>query len=373
MSGGLDGSTTQQDDQNVELKDHQNTNSIEDDDTNKNKNNIGDGNDNGNGGSDGYYCVVNEEELGEKQFLQSYELNEENYAMFKAVIDNFDPDDGLKDQMKEKKLRVADFTFEFVERRFKKYHAQDKYATYHYREGLTNVGILLGMTLLIIGFLLLSALPIWAIEGGNEYLERIRNNGSTLVENGTLVRLDKWTYGNSVYYCLVTFTTIGYGDMAASTRKTTTGFVKNILLLISMGIYALVGLIRKTDVKMKKTDLVYRILFSSSVQLGYYTFFWLAYAFTCAAIMMALEGWTYNESAWYVFVTLATIGYGDFYPTTQGGKIFFMFFAIIGLGFESIMIGLIAEVIVDWIHSIKKKFNVWKRKRKENKNKAATH
>lgn len=34
-----------------------------------------------------------------------------------------------------------------------------------------------------------------------------------------------------------------------------------------------------------------------------------------------VEGWTFLDAAYYTTVTLATVGYGDFHPTTDIGKV----------------------------------------------------
>ena len=45
-----------------------------------------------------------------------------------------------------------------------------------------------------------------------------------------------------------------------------------------------------------------------------------------------LEDWDWLDSIYFSIITLTTIGYGDFSPQTQGGKIFTMFYILIGLG-----------------------------------------
>lgn len=45
-----------------------------------------------------------------------------------------------------------------------------------------------------------------------------------------------------------------------------------------------------------------------------------------------LEGWSVIDSLYFSVVTLTTIGYGDFSPKTDGGKIFTIIYIIVGIG-----------------------------------------
>lgn len=44
------------------------------------------------------------------------------------------------------------------------------------------------------------------------------------------------------------------------------------------------------------------------------------------------EGWRWLDSLYFSVITLTTIGYGDFSPQTDAGKVFTLFYIIIGLG-----------------------------------------
>ena len=44
-----------------------------------------------------------------------------------------------------------------------------------------------------------------------------------------------------------------------------------------------------------------------------------------------VEKWNWLDSFYYVIVTLGTVGYGDFTPKTDAGKIYAMFLIIIGI------------------------------------------
>ncbi|ARN78538.1 voltage-gated potassium channel [Nonlabens spongiae] len=51
------------------------------------------------------------------------------------------------------------------------------------------------------------------------------------------------------------------------------------------------------------------------------------------------------HSAWWAVVTLTTVGYGDVYPVTAGGKIFTFFILLIGVGIVTIPAGLVASAL----------------------------
>lgn len=45
-----------------------------------------------------------------------------------------------------------------------------------------------------------------------------------------------------------------------------------------------------------------------------------------------LEDWRWIDALYFCVITLTTIGYGDFTPVTDAGKIFNMIYIVIGLG-----------------------------------------
>ena len=49
------------------------------------------------------------------------------------------------------------------------------------------------------------------------------------------------------------------------------------------------------------------------------------------------------DSLWWSIVTLTTVGYGDVYPITPGGKIFTFFILLIGLGIVAVPTGIISS------------------------------
>lgn len=58
------------------------------------------------------------------------------------------------------------------------------------------------------------------------------------------------------------------------------------------------------------------------------------------------------DSLWWAIITLTTVGYGDVYPITLGGRIFTFFMLLIGLGIVAIPTGIISSALTK---SIEKK------------------
>lgn len=51
------------------------------------------------------------------------------------------------------------------------------------------------------------------------------------------------------------------------------------------------------------------------------------------------------HSLWWAIITLTTVGYGDVYPLTVGGRVFTFFILLVGLGIITIPTGLIASAL----------------------------
>lgn len=59
-----------------------------------------------------------------------------------------------------------------------------------------------------------------------------------------------------------------------------------------------------------------------------------------------VEGWSWVDSLYFSVVTISTVGYGDFSPETSLGKIFTIFYIIIGLGVFVTAATTVAEAII---------------------------
>jgi len=72
-----------------------------------------------------------------------------------------------------------------------------------------------------------------------------------------------------------------------------------------------------------------------------------------------LEGWSYVDALYFSIITLTTIGYGDFSPQTTEGKLFTIFYIILG-------VGIILTFINTVYHHFQKEVEIERKKRKRN-------
>ncbi len=61
----------------------------------------------------------------------------------------------------------------------------------------------------------------------------------------------------------------------------------------------------------------------------------LAHLALGTAVYSIVENWRILDALYFCVISLTTIGFGDFYPKTDYGKIFTMFYSIFGLGIIS--------------------------------------
>lgn len=71
----------------------------------------------------------------------------------------------------------------------------------------------------------------------------------------------------------------------------------------------------------------------------------------------------FGDAAWWAFVTLATVGYGDYYPVTFEGRMIAVFLMIAGLAFVSVIAVSIATMFLSRLeYDLTKRKSVAKRK-----------
>ena len=70
-------------------------------------------------------------------------------------------------------------------------------------------------------------------------------------------------------------------------------------------------------------------------------------SFGCVVLCYA-EGWTADEGIYFSFVTLTTVGLGDFFPKSTWGQIFLVVYAAVGLGELAVLLSLIEGLLGDW-------------------------
>lgn len=82
---------------------------------------------------------------------------------------------------------------------------------------------------------------------------------------------------------------------------------------------------------------------------------WLVLWLAGAAVFEATEygqGWTYFGSLYFAYTSLLTIGYGDFYPQSNSGKSFFVFWSLLAIPSLTILISNMGDTIVKEIRDL---------------------
>lgn len=60
-----------------------------------------------------------------------------------------------------------------------------------------------------------------------------------------------------------------------------------------------------------------------------------------------IEGWSYLDSFYYSAVTSATLGFGDFTPTTSAGKLLTVFYMFCGIGLLVALFTRFASALIE--------------------------
>lgn len=170
----------------------------------------------------------------------------------------------------------------------------------------------------------------------------------------------QWTYYNAFFFALTTLSTIGYGNLHPTSG---TG---RILVLV----YSLIGIplngIVLTQLGSFFESRILRAHYSYKTQrmmgpqlsliLDIVTYLIpgiIVFIFLPAGIISFFEEWTFDESVYFTFVTLTTIGYGDYVAgqkvntgiSYDAYKVFLVFWIMFGLGYLFMILSFISRAM----------------------------
>ncbi|KAI5959427.1 TOK1 [Candida pseudojiufengensis] len=206
--------------------------------------------------------------------------------------------------------------------------------------------------------------------------------------------IDDLTYGSSLYYCIVSFLTIGLGDITPNSSG-----AKVLVLIFSLGGVLIMGLIIATlrsvilssaspaifwnDIEIARRKLVNKLKeeqkkitpedsfrqmrmirtkvrrkhtnFSLALTVLMFMAFWLI----GGLVFHFIEGWTYFHSIYFCFLCLLTIGYGDFAPKTGLGRSFFVSWATGAVPLMTILVSNVGDKLYDVFNELSEWFSKW--------------
>lgn len=172
----------------------------------------------------------------------------------------------------------------------------------------------------------------------------------------------KWDFFHSLFFVMTVVSTIGYGNLAPTTMYgriimifyALIGIPINGFIMIALGDFFGKSFTKlynrwKDSKRIRKVDTTRLGLVAQIILylVPGFTFF----IFVPSIVIMSFEGWTYDEAVYFAFVTLTTIGFGDYVAGANNEEgthfIFYEIFLLIwivgGLGYVVMILNFIAK------------------------------
>ncbi|KAF3216931.1 Potassium channel [Orbilia oligospora] len=209
---------------------------------------------------------------------------------------------------------------------------------------------------------------------------------------GVFAKLEGWAYLDGIYFCDTTFLVIGLGDYTLTTKAgrallfpyATIGIVTVGLIVSSIRGLVLErgkrkvrrrllekqrevivdggehGAADRAESQKERFELMRKVQdradrkrkwMSLCTSITFFLVFWLGGAF----VFMQAEknqNWTYFQSLYFCYTTILTIGYGDFTPTSNSAKPFFVIWTLLAVPMMTILVSNLGDTIIVIIKNV---------------------
>lgn len=206
------------------------------------------------------------------------------------------------------------------------------------------------------------------------------------------------SFGNALYFCVVSLLTVGFGDILpnnVASKVMILFFSLSGIFILGLIVYMTRSIIQKSSgpvwyyhrlessrskvwdqilngelridneegfylmKKMKRRAYYRGNIYSILTTMIIFILFWLL----GALVFCISEGWSYFNSMYFCFLCLLTIGYGsDFAPSTGAGRSFFVVWGIGAIPMMSALISAVSDLLFDLSDRLNiqpaKKFNI---------------
>lgn len=196
-----------------------------------------------------------------------------------------------------------------------------------------------------------------------EFIIRIvqaTNRGISAVGNVTTSN-PNWSFGQSIFFASTVVTTIGYGRVTPLSEVGKGFCILYALIGIPLTLVMLTALVERLMIltsmllhfMFKQLGHLYKVLYIQIMHLCIIAVFVLVFFFLIpAAIYMTLEpNWQYLDAFYYCFISLTSIGLGDYVPGDNPNqplrplyKVATTFYLLIGLTAMMLVLSVLYEI-----------------------------
>ncbi|PKK31512.1 potassium channel subfamily K member 16 [Columba livia] len=205
-----------------------------------------------------------------------------------------------------------------------------------------------------------SHLTIAEIEQFMKNLTKAIQNGVYPVGNESQIEDSNWDFSDSFFFAGTVVSTIGYGTLHPKTAGGQIFCVFFALFGIPLNIVFLHRVGKMLSLLCKKLG---KFLYEKGMRKKKIKFLTLLFflvmgilVFLClpSLFFQITEGWSYSEGIYFAFITLSTIGFGDYVVGKQPGRNYFRYYRMLvaiwilfGLAWIALLFNLLTMVLED--------------------------